>query len=700
MLQNEDGRVMRIVYVNRLSSILFVIDMDEGSRWPYPIKVEEIMIAIADGEVTLLIEDPYFRHVFEEDLSNAEKQRRDRAWEVISYVFQHVEYEEHLYLRKYRQRAIDHSVANLRVSKNTVKSYLIEYWRGGKVRNALLPTYYKCGAKGKDKRVGKVKRGRPRKYGERKGVNVDEKLRKIFMISLNRYYYNEKQNSLKTAYEFMIKDFFTIERVEQNGVIVPIIDSEIPTYHQFYYWYKNFNQIKNEVSKRHGSRVYHQKHRAIIGNSTQDSGIGPATLWQLDSSPLNVTCVSSVNRNILVGKPLLHLVVCVYSRLIVGFNLSFESLNAYSGAMIALLNSMTPKKDFCLKYGVEIEESDWDVACIPNRIFTDRGELNGYQIESAIEGLGISIQNSPSYRPELKGIVEQALNQIQLQLAPHVDGASISGKRVRERGESDLRLKADLTVDELTAIIIRLIIFHNNYHVLQDYELTEEMLEAGIEKIPREIWNFGLKHQKGQLRKLPEEVIKINLLQSDTATITPKGLKYKKLLYASEYSLQNNWFESARKNGSKRVKIKFDARDLSEIYTINDDGSLHKLKLLDHLEKYYGKRIEEIDRIIEFEKKMEEKSKEKELQQKIKLFSDIEEIVAEGKKKTKAELDSSISKTQKLKGIKENQRTERELQRERLKKEKEEKEYITPSEENLVEIDDGDELSLFRSLRD
>lgn len=41
---------------------------------------------------------------------------------------------------------------------------------------------------------------------------------------------------------------------------------------------------------------------------------------------------------------------------------------------------------------------------------------------------------------------------------------------------------------------------------------------------------------------------------------------------------------------------------------------------------------------------------------------------------------------------------ERELQRERLKKEKEE--YITPSEEILVENNDGDGLSLFRSLRD
>src|SRR5699024_7868892 len=180
---------------------------------------------------------------------------------------------------------------------------------------------------------------------------------------------------------------FTVERVDQDGIIIPIIESNIPTYHQFYYWYKNINNKKHEISTRHGSRVYHQKHRAIIGDSTQDSGLGPATLWQTDSSPLNITCVSSVNRSILVGKPLLHLVVDVYSRLIVGYGLSFESLNSYSGGMVALLNSMTPKQELCAKYGIEIEEDEWDVACIPNRIFTDRGELNGTQIESAIEGL-------------------------------------------------------------------------------------------------------------------------------------------------------------------------------------------------------------------------------------------------------------------------------------------------------------------------
>lgn len=699
MLFQMDGKTVKVVFCNRLSSIIHVINMEDGKKWSYPMEKDTVISRVENGEISILKEDPYYRYIIEEEMSDAEKKRRDRAWEMVSHVLQQFEQKQHIYLSKYRQKAIHNTVATFQVNYNTIKSYLIEYLRGGKVRNALLPTYYKCGATGQIKKESEVKRGRPRKYGEQVGVNIDDKTKKVIKNALNRYYYNQKQNTLKTAYELMIKDFFTAEKVEQNGLVVPVLQTNIPTYHQFLYWYKSFNVNKLEISKRQGSRVFHQRYRAIIGDSTQDAGLGPGTLWQTDSTPLDIFCVSSTNRSILVGKPLLHLVVDVYSRLIVGFSLSFESLNSYSGAMVALLNSMTSKKEFCKKYGIDVEDK-WDVACIPMKIFTDRGELNGLQIESAIEGLGIAIQNSPSYRPETKGIIEQALNQIQLRLTPHIDGALINRKRVRERGESDFRLKANLTIDEVTAIIIRSILFHNNHHVLSDYGLTEDMLAEGIEKIPMKIWQYGIKHQKGQLRSLPEDVIKMHLLPNDSATITAQGVRFRKMLFASEYSLQQNWFQTARIGGSSRIKIWFDPRDLSQIFTLIDDGkNFHTLGLLDHLTKYKRKSIEEIDQINQYEREVDSKGKEIELQEKIKLFDEIEKIVAHGRAETVAERDDSVSKSSRLKGIKVNQRRERELQRELINmKEEIEDEYVQDDPVFVETKDDDDQLSLFRQL--
>src|SRR5690625_5943857 len=79
--------------------------------------------------------------------------------------------------------------------------------------------------------------------------------------------------------------------------------------------------------------------------------------------------------------------------------------------MVALENSMTPKDDYCLQYGISLDEGEWDIACVPQRVFADRGELNGKQIEDAIENLGISIHNAPPYRGDAKGIIESALDR-------------------------------------------------------------------------------------------------------------------------------------------------------------------------------------------------------------------------------------------------------------------------------------------------
>ncbi|WP_026674001.1 integrase catalytic domain-containing protein [Alkalihalobacterium bogoriense] len=694
VLQYTDGKTIRVIYNNRISSIIYVIDLN-NKRWPYVIEKQKIQDIIDKEEITILKEDEFLIQINEEILSEAIKSRRDRAWQIVSFILEELEEEDQIFNSKYREKAIKKALGLYQVNYSTVKNYLLKYWQGGMIKNALIPRFYSCGSKGKEKNDYSKKRGRPRKNRGYQGINIDAKVKKYFKIGLNRYYYTEKQNSLRTAYELTLRDFFTVKKIDESGKTISILKdiSQLPTYAQFLYWFNKFNDTKKEVSNRNGTRVYYQKFRNIIGNSTQDAGIGPATLWQIDSTPLDIHCVSSVDRNVIVGKPLLHLVVDVYSRQIVGFSLSFESLNAYSGAMLALLNSMTCKKEFCKQYGVMIED-EWNVACIPQKIFTDRGELDGKQIEGAIEGLGISVQNSPPYRPELKGIVESLFNQINMITKPKVDGAVISSKRIRERGEIDFRLKANLTIAEVTAILIKIIIFYNNFHVIEEYPLTEHMIEKKVEKVPRKIWEYGLKHQKGQLRVLPEQTIRMHLLPTDSATVTSKGVKYKKMYYASEYSLKHKWFEKARLNGSYKIKIWFDPMNLTNIYFLNDvENTFQQLTLVDHLSKFKDKTIDEAELIMDYEELTDRKVREKELKEKMKLFDDIEQIVTNAKMEKEKVFDSTISKTKKLSGIKENQRIERAIQRIEMN---DEKEVVDNSEiENDMQDDD---LEIFKRL--
>lgn len=702
LLEYKDGKIIRVVFNDRLSSIIHVINMNLGDRWPYAISKEEVLAMFNDGQLLVIENDPYFRFVSEEELSEAEKSGRDKAWRIVGFVLQQIKTEEQIYQFKYREEAIGNTLESYKVSYTTVKNYLIRYWKGGKIKNALLPAYYLCGAKGKDKKISGNKRGRPRQVGANQGVNIDKKIKGYFKIGLNRYYYNGRQNSLKTTYELILKDFFTEKSIDTKGNVVPIITEPagIPTYHQFLYWYRKMNDPKKELIKRKGTRNYFQNHRTIIGDSTQDAGLGVGNLWQVDATPFDIYLISSSNRNIIVGRPTLYLVIDVFSRYIVGMNISFEPFNSYTGVMVALANSMTSKEDYCKQYGISLDKGEWDVACVPQRVFADRGELNGRQIENAIANLGVTIQNSAPYRADAKGIVEVAFSQISKHIKIFADGIVKNGRSTVERGDEEYRLKANLSIEEFTRILIKSVIFHNNHRVLNEYVLDEKMLEEEVEKIPTKIWDYGIEKMKGQLRTLPEQTIKMHLLPTATGSITSRGLKYMKMLYASDYSLKNNWFQEARINGSRKIKIWYDPRDLSHIYVINEDDEFHKLTLLEHLTMYRQKGIDEINQIIEYEKSLDSKTKEKELQAKMKLFADIEDIVGEGRKKTKAEKDESLSNTERLRGIRDNLQVERELQRNQMREinDSNQNEYEIPVDENMLE-DQNEDLDMFSMLQ-
>ncbi|MBV6682353.1 Mu transposase C-terminal domain-containing protein [Bacillus sp. JRC01] len=695
LLEYKNGRKIRVVYNERLSSIIYAIDMDK-SRWPFIVKQYELETDYQNKDLTILSDNSYVRNVVEEELSSAELKRRNRAWEVVHYIQGKVDSEILIFESKHRAKAIKLAVESFNINYTSVKNYLIRYWKGGKVRNGLLPSFHMCGSKDKERTSMGTKRGRPRKTGANLGVNIDDKIKKFFRTGLNRYYYNGRQNTLRVTYELILKDFFTEIKIDSNGEEVPVIQdtTKIPTYHQFLYWYRKFNDPKKEIIKRKGARNYYQNHRSI-GDSTQDAGLGPGTLWQIDSTQFDIYLVSSVNRNLIVGRPTVQCIVDVYSRMICGVNISFEAFNSYTSVMAALANSMLPKEDFCLQYGIQLHKGEWDVNCIPQRVFADRGELNGKLIEDAIGGLGISIQNAPPYRADYKGIIEQAFAQLNVKVKPFTDGIVSSG--TRERGEEDYRLKANLTLDEFTKIVIKCVLFHNNHHVLSEYEPDETMISEGVRKIPKEIWNHGVKNMKGQLRVLPEQTVKMHLLPTDQASITSRGVRFKKMLYASDYSLKNYWYQLARVEGSKKIKIWYDPRDLSYIYTINEDGEFHQLTLLDHLSKYKRKGIDEINQIIKHEGLQVEKSKEQELQEKIKLYDEIQSIVQTGKQQTAAEKDSTLSKTSRLKGIRENQREERELQRDLLRNKA--KENISVEMQSSQVQKQEDDLDLFRTLQ-
>lgn len=694
---NDTFITERILWVNKNLDIVYVIDINTDSL-PVIRTLTEIKSAIRQGLADNKVNDKYKRFVAEDDLKEKDKIKRDKAWEVIKDI---IFLEPEIYEKSERRNLINKVAKTYNVHHNSLVNYLKRYWKRGMTKNTLLPDFYHCGGKGKEKNDGKVKRGRKRSSCI-SGINVDEEIKKIFRTAINRYYYNTSKKTLTLTYEYMIKEFFSEDYRIDNGLKKPIIKNtnEIPTFNQFRYWFNKERNIKKEISTRISAKKYDHIGRSIIGSSTKEA-LGPASIYQIDATIADIYLCSSFNRNWIIGRPIIYNVMDVFSREIVGISVSLEG-PSWIGAMAALSNCTSDKVKFCKEYNIEIKEEEWPVHYLPDAILADRGELEGKNIENLINGLGIKIQNTPPYRAELKGIIEQHFNIINNQrIKPFLPGKVDSN--TRERGDKDYRLDAKLNMKEFTQIIIRCVLYHNNNHILKNYNREEMMIEDDVLSVPIHLWNWGIKNRSGKLRYVDEDIVKLNLMPSDFATVTPKGIQFKGVFYASNEALKERWFEKARTNGTWRIDVSFDPRNMNFLYIKKDSGTNYeKCFLLNHQNKFKDKTFDDIKYLLEYEKLSIQNELINDLQAKVDLISDIESIVKDAEKAFKTEEDISKSKLGKLKGIRSNREKEKILNRESERFELGKNENNDPAEvihiNNYKHIEEEleDEISILR----
>lgn len=656
---NNSGKIEileRILWLDSKQDITFVINV-YGNNFPIRRRVTEIEGYIADNAVIVLDADPVARIINEDDVTDKDRQKRETSWNVIKEM---VEYEPQIFNKKVRRGLIREAALNNNISLKSVEKYLKRYWQRGKVKNALIPDYNICGGRGKDRAAGKMKRGRPRTNTELGiGVNVDENIKQIFRIAINKFYYSSSKISLTLAYELMRKEFFYEDFKVENGVRIPILKpgSMVPTFAQFHYWWMKERDLKKEISSRISLKAYEKDHRAIIGISTTQA-LGPGSLYQIDATIGDIYLVSRFNRNQIIGKPIITYVTDVFSRLLVGFAISLEG-PSWITAMQALASTVAPKKEFCKEFaGIEIEEDDWPAHYLPESLLADRGEIEGKEIETIINSLNIKVQNTPPYRADFKGILERFIKTIAGYTQPLLPG-TIDAK-AKERGDRDTRLDAKLDLYQFTQVIIKCILFYNNSHYLNAYERDELMIQDEILPVPREIWNWGIKNRSGSLRRVDEDTVKLHLMPRDNALVTARGIKFKNLLYGSPMTLKEHWHEKARNSGSFKVQISYDPRSLNYIYIrgIGQNG-YEKCFLLDHQSKYQNKSLEEIQYLQKVEKNQSENNIDTELQSKVQLISEIEHIVKEAEKDLKMETIQGDSNSKRLKDIKKNRKVEK-----------------------------------------
>lgn len=696
---NTDSKSLvmeRVLWINNDRNQVVLINLNEDKPLPVIKELALLNEAITKGLAIKRTVDPFIKGLqTEEEIPSKYRQKRDKRWEIIRDI---VNEEPDVYDKKLRGVMIRD--ANLKYGTPTkdIYKYLREYWKGGKSVNALLPNYKNSGAPGKQRGIKNgSKRGRNSRLSkhdpDKLGVNIDESIKAIFRKAAQLYYNTTEKYPLSKCYSTMIDNHFSVGYEIKDGVEVPILPPayELPTKGQFIYWYKKERDFVKTLTAREGKRGFALRHRAVLGSSTQ-MAFGPGSIYQIDATVADVYLVNSFDRTKIIGRPVIYIVIDVFSRLITGMYVGLEG-PSWVGAKMALFNAFSDKVSFCKEYGIEISREDWDCSYLPEAIIADRGEIIGFNSDNMVESLNIKVLNTPPYRADWKGIVEQSFRKANLKSIHWLPGAI--KERFRERGEKDHRLDATLDLHQFTKIMINTFLNHNKYHRMDWYARDEFMVQEQVEPLPNELWKWGIENRVGYLREKPPEIIKLNLMPRAEATVTESGIRFKGMFYTCEKALKEQWFVKARGNGYFKVKVAYDSRSIADtVNLILDNGEDFEVcYLLERELRYKGKRLEEVLDVQELEKLEASVYQTTKLQSDAELSSRNSVIIEEANEQTKQALkQANVTDSNRVKDIRKNRKEERERVRKQEKWDLGTKKKIEPEKPGIV--DEGLKLEI------
>ncbi|WEZ08681.1 Mu transposase C-terminal domain-containing protein [Priestia flexa] len=660
MQSTKDSTRIRVVEIKE--SYLYTVNIDANTSMPKKELFTSFLTDIEQKE-WLIIADPFARIIEEKDLSDTQIQKRDLDWTVIQ---KHcLPYINELLQKNGRETKIKEISTEIGVTPTKVKKLLSRYWQRGMNKNAMLPDYANSGGRGKSKKLNVDKVGRPRKLtvdGEyRSGINITEEIKLQFEHAINKYYRKENGYSLKDVYHFILRDFYS-DRYKENGDIQYRIweSNRIPSYQQFYYWFKKLEDPKKDITFRKSTKEYELKHRPILSNSKVETN-GPGTRFQIDATIADIYLVSGIDANRIIGRPVIYAIVDVYSRIVTGIYVGLEG-PSWMGAMMALDNMVADKVEFCKQYNIDIMEEQWPTRHLPEIIIADRGEFEGYAVAGLINNLNIKIENTTAYRGDLKGIVERKFRTINGKVKQKAPGAI--QKEYRERGDKDYRLDATLNLKEFTALVITMILQHN-HKIIDKYPMEKEMITDRTVPTPISLWNWGIQNRKGRLRTIDRNILRLNVLPRGKATVSRAGIKFKNLLYGSKRAIEEQWYTKLK---NKSVSIVYDPRHLDRIYIPNDDGlDYETCILLEPSEQYKTDFLEDIVFHQQLRNELEEEERSRQVQLTINADTMMEQIIKSAKEKKKNTLNKPMSKKEKLDAIRDNKENEKQINRQEEK---------------------------------
>lgn len=476
------------------------------------------------------------------------------------------------------------------------RSYVYKLWsvlcRCGVSEISLRPRRDRCGAKGVRRPCspeGRKKAGRKthaqrvaRFYGEDLAPDqpgMTEAWRAVILAA---------DASIKTAVKpdmpkrikHILHSGFVSRYTQVNGVLVPA-ELEKGTY-------PNNQQIKRVLTEEYtrlerliARTTKGHFNRALRALSARNwKGVaGPGHTWAIDSTVGDIYLRSALNPAWIVGRPIVYVIVDVWSTAIVGFYVCLTG-PSWDTAKVSLFNAVCDPQLLGDLWGYQPLLSLEPHPTLPGILLCDRGEYLSKRAYQTGTRLKQNMSYTPPYRPDLKGIVE-VIHRIE----KDAQFLFVPGAMDYRRREYELRrghaADSALTVRQYVQYLQILFTIYN-LTADRTKRLDAHMEADGVIATPAGLWRWGHAVGIGYKRDvLPSDLIS-EFLPSANGYVGLRSVQFARSDYTCDQMIQEQWTADSRNFGGRDLPVHYYPGSASRIWTPNmTGGGLLELSITD-----------------------------------------------------------------------------------------------------------------------
>ncbi|WP_447754602.1 Mu transposase C-terminal domain-containing protein [Pseudomonas nicosulfuronedens] len=358
-------------------------------------------------------------------------------------------------------------------------------------------------------------------------------------IIREKYLTTLKRSPTKTYAELETECRSLKLRVPSKGTLLRRIDEIMPS---------------ERTHRREGEKA------ALRNRVTKGSNPGVKSLyslWQIDHTQVDLELVDSVDR-IPIGRPWITVVIDTYSRMVVGWYVSFDPPGSL-GTGLAITNAILSKDQMLARLGVTYP---WPCQGKPRVIQADNAkEFQGEMLSLAAQEHGFQMRFRKKSKPTYGAHIERYLGTLAREIHT-IDGTTFSNSQMK--ADYDSAGNAIFTLHNFEVWLAHTVLGEYHHH-------SHSGLEKGLSPIA--CFNIGLLGDEKvpglgilPLSGTPDQ-LRLDFLPVMNRTVQTYGVMWDYITYYD--SVLDRWVgvpEPRSRSKSRQFLFRYDPRDISRIY--------------------------------------------------------------------------------------------------------------------------------------